>query len=311
MSLPILDLKQNTPEWHQWRAQGLGASDIPALYGKHPTMSEYKLWLLKTGQVEYKEINAKSLEYGHIEEKKAIEHIRNCHNFSTSVLGIERGDIFSACIEHAKYPHLRCSIDAYCPNLQWIFQIKSPFGLDNKSITIYNHIPEYWIIQMQAEEAMAKSHYPEIKNHLYLWRGENEDPTLIPLESDLALQADMIQKANHWWQHHVVMGNPVPPDTIYLSQEEVKNKLSLYEEYQHTAKQIDAQKRALKCEIEAFLDGQSNYHTETHQIIRTSPRTSYDFNAMRRDGIDLSKYRIQNGSEGSYTIKSIRNRNTT
>jgi putative phage-type endonuclease len=295
MSLPILPLKQNTPEWHEWRAQGLGASDIPALYGKHPTMSEYQLWLLKTGQREAKEIYAKALEYGHVEEEKCLEYLRQ-----------SRGEVHSACIQHSKYHHIRASIDAYFPFLNLIMQIKSPFGLDNKCITIYQHIPEYWIYQMQGEEAIARSHGISIQNHLCLWLGEGKKTRIFTLESDLALQADMIEKANHWWMRHVVMGNPVPPDTIYLSQEGIKNKLSMYEEYQHTIKELESKKRALKCEIEACLDGTSNYHTETHQIIRTAPRMSYDFNAMKLDGIDLSKYRVQNGTVGSYTIKSIK-----
>lgn len=301
MRLPILPLKQNTPEWHQWRAQGLGASEIAALYGKHPYLTEHQLWLQKTGQAEGFKGNV-ATEHGQREEPHAFHALKTVHN----LLDLEAG-----CLQHPKYPHLRCSLDAIDLSAKLIIEIKSFFGATNRAITKYEQIPEYCIYQLQFQDMMAKAYDPEYKASLFKWLGREELNLFFPLQSDLALQADMIQRANHWWQHHVVMGNPVPPDTIYLSQEEVKNKLSLYEEYQHTAKQIEAQKRALKCEIEAFLDGQSNYHTETHQIIRTSPRTSYDFQAMRADGIDLSKYRIQNGSEGSYTIKPIRNRKDT
>lgn len=307
MNLPILDLKQNTPEWHQWRAQGLGASEIAALYGKHPYLTEYQLWLQKTGQAEGFKGNV-ATEHGQREEPHAFHALKTVCNLLQ--------DLQAGCLEHAKHPHLRCSMDAYSLhkvlNLEiekniadeiHIFEIKSPFGEKNRGIIECHQLPEYWIYQCQMQQAIARSYGIDIISFIYLWLGTKEKSKIFGVESDLALQDDMIQKANHWWQHHVVMGNPVPPDTIYLSQEGIKNKLSLYEEYQHTAKQIDAQKRALKCEIEAFLDGCSNYHTDTHQIIRTAPRTSYDFQAMRRDGIDLSKYRIQNGSEGSYIIK--------
>ena len=29
-------LHQNTPEWHQWRRQGIGASDAPVIMGETP-----------------------------------------------------------------------------------------------------------------------------------------------------------------------------------------------------------------------------------------------------------------------------------
>lgn len=302
MTLPILPLQQNTPEWHQWRAQGLGASEIAALYGKHPYLTEYQLWLQKTGQAEVFKGNV-ATEHGQREEPHAFHALKTAHN----LLDLEAG-----CLQHPKYPHLRCSLDAISPSAKMIIEIKSFFGSTNRAITKYEQIPEYCIYQMQFQDMMAKSYDPEYKACLFKWLGREEINLFFPLQSDLALQADMMQKAHEWWQHHVVMGNPVPRDTIKLSQEEVKNKLSLYEEYQHTAKQIDAQKRALKCEIEAFLDGQSNYHTDTHQIIRMAPRTSYDFNAMRLDGIDLNKYKVQNNTQSTYIIKKRgTNGNTT
>lgn len=293
MSLPILDLKQNTPEWHQWRAQGLGASDIPILYGKNPYMTEYQLWLLKTGQSSPFEGNA-ATEHGQREEPHAFHALKTVHNLY---------DLQTGCIQHPQYPHLRCSIDAYSLTAKLIIEIKSFFGDKNRSITKYEQIPEYCLYQMQYQEALFRAYDPEWRASLFKWLGRDQNNLFFPLQSDLVLQADMIEKANHWWQHYVVMGNPVQPDTIYLSQEEVLNKLLLYEEYQRTIKMVDEQKRALKCEIEAYLDGVSNYHTNTHQIIRISPRSSYDFNAMRLDGIDINKYKKENTSQSSYIIK--------
>lgn len=295
MSLPILDLKQNTPEWHQWRAQGLGASDIPILYGKNPYTTEYQLWLQKTGQAEGFKGNV-ATEHGQREEPHAFHALKTVHNLY---------DLQTGCIQHPQYPHLRCSIDAYSLSGKIIFEIKSFFGDKNRSITKYEQIPEYCLYQMQYQEALFRAYDPEWRASLFKWLGRDQNNLFFPLQSDLALQAEMIQKANHWWQHYVVMGNPVQPDTIYLSHEDVLNKLSLYEEYQRTIKMVDEQKRALKCEIEQYLDGQSNYHTDTHQIIRMLPRSSYDFDAICADGIDLSKYKIQKES-GSYMIKKKR-----
>lgn len=292
MNLPILPIKQNTPEWHQWRAQGFGASEIAAIYGKHPYMTEYQLWLLKTGQTEPFEGNA-ATEHGQREEPKAFNALKTSHNLF---------DLQKGCLQHPQYPHLRCSLDAYSPLGKLIMEIKSFFSEKNRAITKYEEIPEYCIYQMQYQEALAKAYDPEYKVSLFKWLGTDENNVFFPLQSDLALQADMVKKADHWWQHHVVMGHPVKSDTIIIDQEHVKNLLVLYDEYCRNIKEIEDEKTTLKCEIESYLDGKSNYQTEKHQIIRISPRSSYDYNAMKRDGINLAKYKIQK-EIGSYMIK--------
>ena len=236
MNLPILPITQNTPEWHVWRAQGLGASDIPILYGKNPYMTEYQLWLQKTGQSSPLEGNA-ATEHGQREEPHAFHALKTAHNFY---------DLQTGCLQHPKYPHLRCSIDAYSPGSKIIFEIKSFFGEKNRAITKYEQIPEYCLYQMQCQEALFRAYDPEWRVWLFKWLDREERNLFFPLQSDFSLQDDMIEKANHWWQHHVVMGNPVPPDSIYLSQEGIKNKLSLYEEYCSTIKLIEEQKSALK-----------------------------------------------------------------
>jgi putative phage-type endonuclease len=78
MNLPILSIKQNTPEWHQWRAHGIGASEIAALYGKHPYMTEYQLWLQKIGQAESFQGNV-ATEHGQRLESQAFLEIQYEH----------------------------------------------------------------------------------------------------------------------------------------------------------------------------------------------------------------------------------------
>lgn len=300
-ALPLLSLSQNTEEWLSWRSTGIGASEIAALYGKHPYLTEYQLWLQKTGQ-STRDISScrAAIDYGHAQEPIAFASLKEEHNFF---------DLISGCLQHPTLPHLKASLDAYAPSGDLIIEIKSPFGEKNKSIKTYEEIPEYWIYQMQYQQAIARQYNLNTKIALFKWIGKGECNLLFSLRSDFDLQADMIQKADEWWKHHVVMGNPVKPDMIFLSQKGVLDKLSLYEEYQSTSKAIDEQKRALKCEIESFLDGASNYCTDTHQIILMSPRTTYDYQAMKRDGIDISKYATKK-TDGTYIIKKKKKENT-
>lgn len=296
MNLPILPITQNTPEWHEWRAQGIGASEIAALYGKHPYLTEYQLWLQKTGQAKEFEGNV-ATEHGQHEEYNAFLTLKEDDCLPELVRG--------GCIEHAKIPYLRASLDGYCAYRKLLIEIKSPYGQKNRKITEIEQIPDYWVYQVQFQLALCDSYSIQDVEHegmIYLWLGKNECNRQFCIFKNKTLQDDMIAKASQWWIEHVVMGNPVKPDTIIISQKEVLDKLLLYEEYNRAIKEIDAKKTALKSEIEEFLDGNSNYCTDTHQIIRMAPRSSYDYNAMKRDGIDLSKYKVQK-QEGSYIIK--------
>ena len=45
-------LQQNTPEWHQWRRHGLGASDTPVVMGEAGFKTPRMLWSIKTGRMQ-------------------------------------------------------------------------------------------------------------------------------------------------------------------------------------------------------------------------------------------------------------------
>lgn len=49
MSAKQLDLIQGSPEWHVWRATGIGASDAAALFGKSPYKTKRDLFFEKSG----------------------------------------------------------------------------------------------------------------------------------------------------------------------------------------------------------------------------------------------------------------------
>ena len=45
-------LQQNTPQWHHWRQQGLGASDAPVIMGEAAFKTPRMLWSIKTGRMQ-------------------------------------------------------------------------------------------------------------------------------------------------------------------------------------------------------------------------------------------------------------------
>lgn len=48
----ILDLKPNTPEWHEYRKTGIGASEVSALFNRNTRISKFELWHQKAQKIE-------------------------------------------------------------------------------------------------------------------------------------------------------------------------------------------------------------------------------------------------------------------
>jgi hypothetical protein len=47
--MKTIDLAQRTPEWHQWRAQGITASESAIILGRSPYKTPWRLWAERTG----------------------------------------------------------------------------------------------------------------------------------------------------------------------------------------------------------------------------------------------------------------------
>ena len=71
MSLELLQIEHNSPEWLSFRRTGIGGSDAAAILGKSHFKTNVKVWEEKTGLIEPDDISAKEqVKYG-----KAVEDL--------------------------------------------------------------------------------------------------------------------------------------------------------------------------------------------------------------------------------------------
>ena len=47
----VINLVQRTPEWLEWRALGISASEVAVILGRSPYKTPWRLWAEKTGLV--------------------------------------------------------------------------------------------------------------------------------------------------------------------------------------------------------------------------------------------------------------------
>lgn len=124
-------------EWLEQRRGGIGGSDAAALFGVHPWMSRYTLYLDKLGQLppqEYKAI----LEVGNALEPLTREL------FTARTGKSVRPNTEN--IVHPKYPWMRATVDGYLEDDTIIFEGKTT-SISNQHDWADGRLPLYYQIQ--------------------------------------------------------------------------------------------------------------------------------------------------------------------
>lgn len=133
----ILDVNQQTTEWHELRMKSIGASDAPIIMQVSPWKTPFQLWEQKLGL---------SMEAGplpHQEEGLRLEEIVR------EKIKIEHGyDLKPAVFRNKDYPWMICSLDGWDENQKMAVEIKCPNQIDHHSAKL-KEVPKKYFPQVQ------------------------------------------------------------------------------------------------------------------------------------------------------------------
>lgn len=106
-------MNQNDAEWHRWRTDGIGGSDIPAILNMSKFSSRSKVFMEKVKRISD---NKESFitKIGHQIEEKMRDFI--LFNLGVMDYGIDK--IESPCVVHPKYSWARVSLDGLLPKAE-------------------------------------------------------------------------------------------------------------------------------------------------------------------------------------------------
>lgn len=143
----IIELEQNTPEWHLFRDSHLGASDAPIVCGASPWQSPEEWLLVRAGFKEKKPMTSK-MQRGHDLEPVARELLikESGINFTPMVL------------ESVEYPFLSCSLDGFSDDRKVIGEIKCT-NKQTHEMAVNGNIPVYYNIQIQDQLFVSDAEY--------------------------------------------------------------------------------------------------------------------------------------------------------
>ena len=174
----VIELQQGTAEWHEWRNNGIGASDAPAIMAENPWKSAGSLMSEKLGTAKKFAGNAATARGTELEPeaRKRYELINNVR-------------VEPACLQSAKYTWQRASVDGMDLNGSAVVEIKCGESVYKKTAAT-RQVPLYYVGQLQHILAVTGLPcidffcylplYPEV--HLLVKRDDNYIARLISAE---------------------------------------------------------------------------------------------------------------------------------
>jgi putative phage-type endonuclease len=176
-------LHQNTPEWHRWRMQGIGASDAPVIMGETPLKTARKLWSIKTGLM-HEEPPGPAARRGHQLERFA----RRAYERQT---GIQMEPL---CLVHQEMEWMRASLDGLSFDGSTLLEIKCPLSLRDRASAQEGRIPSQYHAQLQHQLEVSgaqQAHY---------WSFHGAEGILIEISPDREYAKRLVEAEAAFWQ---------------------------------------------------------------------------------------------------------------
>jgi len=278
----IVDFEQNTKKWNVWRNNGIGASDVPVIMQTNTYKTPLMLWNEKMGFA-FEEAENDAMLYGKINEPKAREWLKGHLN----------AELEPICVEEYENSPFRASLDCWCLKTRLLIEIKCPTSektIEKAKDGIFDN--DAWYDQIQTQIMITNSK----KAFLAIWDNINKCCYLHEIKKDEKRIEQIKEKGNEFW-HLVQIGkapDPLSKDYICIEDEELKDLIEKYKEYDEKEKDNKKKKNEIKKEIIEFGDGGS-FIAYDMKATYMPPRVSYDMEKMREDGINIDKYKKTSG----------------
>ncbi len=182
----IVNLQQGTNEWLEWRSNGIGASDAPAIMGENPWKSSAHLLSEKLGTTKNFGSNA-AMARGTALEPEARKRYET----------VSKIRVVPACLQSNRHYWQRASVDGLATNGNAVVEIKCGESVYKKTASS-RQVPSYYIGQLQ--HILAVSDLPEIDFFCWL---PNLPEIHLRIKRDDRYIARLIVAEQAFWQQFI------------------------------------------------------------------------------------------------------------
>lgn len=179
-----VDLTQNTPEWHAWRATGLGASLCSAIMGNNPWRSKFRTWQELVGEVPVFKGNA-ATERGH----RLEPHARSLYNIAYGHYSQP------ACYVYDELPFILASLDGISRNGKRVLEVKCPGWKTFAKIRETREIPAYYRDNCQQQLLCSNA---DVLDFFVYYPGEEH--ISIEVFPDESRMVEIVETLSEFWK---------------------------------------------------------------------------------------------------------------
>lgn len=183
-------MDQRTSDWHKWRSQGIGSSDISAVIGMSAFKTAFQLWELKTGRVEEKESSFVMQRGTELEPK-----IRAMYELEFDI------DMPPCELVHPHHSFARVSLDGRNEAARKIIEIKY-VGIEKHEQAKAGIVPECYVPQVQWQLFVSGDLEADYVSYFA------EKLAIVRVLPDIEMQKNLLDAATKFW--HCVQTNTPP-----------------------------------------------------------------------------------------------------
>jgi putative phage-type endonuclease len=191
------ELKQGSKIWHEFRAQGFGASEAGTIAGVNRWKTVVDLWAAKTGRPCEPFVMNDAIQHGMDTEPEAREKF------------IEATDLYVTpiCAVSSRYSFIRASLDGISDCRRIILEIKCPSALGIHMATVKGKVPEYYYPQLQHQLYVTGSRLACFWSYVPSMGG-----FAVEVKPNLPYMAELVHREKRLWDCVVNDIEPNPED---------------------------------------------------------------------------------------------------
>lgn len=212
-----------SPEWHDWRRNGIGGSDAPIIMGVSPyDTTLYDLWQEKALGITKKVMNPGMRRGINLEEKA-----RQAFEEMTGII------VMPDCVVHEEHKWLRASLDGIDYTRQHMVEIKCPNKKDH-ALALEGKIPDHYFPQCQHQMLVTGL------ESMYYFSFDGEKGTVSKLERDQEyIEKKLLPSEQEFWNLVVSQKQPALCDKDFVDMSDSKKWEALVKEWKGIKSEID------------------------------------------------------------------------
>jgi putative phage-type endonuclease len=269
-------LHQNTPEWHRWRRQGIGASDAPVIMGETAFKTPRTLWSIKTGRMQESSAGP-AARRGREMERFA----RRAYERHTAI------QVEPLCLVHEEFDWMRASLDGLSFDGSTLLEIKCPLKPQDRALAQGGHVPSQYHAQLQHQLEVSgaeQAHY---------WSFNGTHGVLLETRPDREYAKRLIEAEAAFWQ--LVKENRWPEmvnEELDMSADPKWRHAALrYREVRTRLEHAASEEHQLRATLAYMATARRTYGCGV-EVLKSSRKGVVDYSAVPElAGVNLEPYR--------------------